>query len=182
MNETYLTSSAIQKIAWGYVFLHLDFSLGPLNIFPDWVGYLLFWLAIPILSTQAASARLLKPLTVALGAWQLLRWVLTLFGVSWSSILLSTIAAVLNLYFHFQLLTNLASIAHLHNCSEENRILRLRTTQTILSTVLFLPFPWLEWDWLLIPIMLLHLIVTIWICSVLFSLRRSFMLPEAEGS
>ena len=30
-------SSAVGKIAWGYLFLHLHINLGALDILPDWV-------------------------------------------------------------------------------------------------------------------------------------------------
>ena len=32
-------STAVRKIAWGYVFLHLHFNLGTLDILPDWACY-----------------------------------------------------------------------------------------------------------------------------------------------
>jgi hypothetical protein len=29
---------AIGRVAWGYLFLHLNFSLGTLNLLPNWLG------------------------------------------------------------------------------------------------------------------------------------------------
>ena len=43
MSSTY---RGLTKIAWGYVFLHLNLNLGTLNVLPNWVGYLLFFSAI----------------------------------------------------------------------------------------------------------------------------------------
>ena len=32
---------AVKHIAWGYVLLHFNINLGPLNVLPNWAGYLL---------------------------------------------------------------------------------------------------------------------------------------------
>lgn len=49
MSSTY---RGLTKIAWGYVFLHLNLNLGTLNVLPNWVGYLLFFSAIILLGDQ----------------------------------------------------------------------------------------------------------------------------------
>lgn len=54
--------NAIKKIAWGYILIHVNFSLNTLNILPDWAGYLLFLSAIPMIGEEDESTNLLMPL------------------------------------------------------------------------------------------------------------------------
>ena len=37
---------AISLIAWGYLFLYFNVTLGTMNIIPNWVGYLMMGKAI----------------------------------------------------------------------------------------------------------------------------------------
>lgn len=166
-------AGAVKQIAWGYVLLHVNINLGTLNILPNWLGYVLMLSALPILGESEPSALLLRPLGILLALWEGVIWTLTLFGVSFDSTALSVIAAALSLYFHFQLLTNLAELAERHNCPEQRRILLLRTVRTLLISVLSLTIPWAQYQGLTTGIVIVNLIVVLWICSVLFSLRRS---------
>ena len=172
-------TDAVKQIAWGYVLLHVNINLGTLNILPNWLGYVLMLGALPILGEREPSALLLRPLGILLAIWESVIWTLTIFGVSFDSTVLSIIAAAVSLYFHFQLLTNLADFAQQHHCPEQCRILHLRTARTLLITVFSLPVPWQRYEGLTIGIVVVNLIVALWICSVLFSLRQSL---EAEGA
>lgn len=71
MSSTY---RGLTKIAWGYVFLHLNLNLGTLNVLPNWVGYLLFFSAITLLGDQLRDLTLLKPFCILLGARELADW------------------------------------------------------------------------------------------------------------
>ncbi len=87
---------------------------------------------------------------------------------------------MLGLYFHFQLLTNLASVAERHGCGERRRILVLRTVRTVLMTLLVLPLPWNENLALTWTVAIVHVIAALWIASTLFAFRRSMReLPDA---
>lgn len=166
-------AGAAKQIAWGYVLLLVDIKLATLNILPNWLGYVLMLSALPILGESEPSALLLRPLGILLAILEGVNWALTIFGVSFDSTVLSIIAAAVSLYFHFQLLTNLAELAERHNCPEQRRILHLRTVRTLLITVFSLPIPWTQYQGLTTGIAVINLIVALWICSVLFSLRRS---------
>ena len=48
-------------MAWGYVFLHLDFNLGGINVLPDWACYALVLHALPGMARAERSALLLQP-------------------------------------------------------------------------------------------------------------------------
>lgn len=176
-------AGAVKSIAWGYVLLHVNINLGTLNVLPNWLGYVLMLGALPILGESEPSALLLRPLGILLALWEGALWALTIFGISFDSTIISIIGSVASLYFHFQLLTNLASLAQRYNCPEERKILNLRTVRTLLITVLSLSFPWAQYESLTIGFVMVNLVVALWICSVLFSLRRSLSgtdMPSGE--
>lgn len=168
---------AIKAIAWGYILLHLDINLGTLNILPNWLAYLLMVRALPELEPEQPSAGLLRPLGLLLAAWEGVMWLVKLLSLSQLGADvggngLSTIAAVIALYFHFQLLTDLAQIAQRWAYPNAQRLLRLRTARTILATIFALPLPWEEYPPLSIGITLVYyFVLTVWISVVLFSLH-----------
>lgn len=178
-------ANAVKSIAWGYVLLHLNINLGTLDILPNWLGYVLMLGALPILGESEPSALLLRPLGILLVLWEGLLWGLTIFSIPFDSTIVSILGSVASLYFHFQLLTNLASLAQRYNCPEERKILNLRTVRTLLITLLALPFNWRQYSVVSVCVVFAHIIVALWVCSVLFSLRRSLLetdLPKAEES
>lgn len=171
---------AIQRIAWGYVLLHVDFNLGTLDLLPAWLGYVLILQALPAVGRAVESAVLLRPLCICLAVWEGASWVLTFFSVSTEVYVLRVLGTVIGLYFHFQLLTNLAEVAARWDCPERRRLLTLRTVRTILVTFFALPLPWADYAGLALVVLLVHVVVAIWICRVLFSLRRALMAREEE--
>ena len=172
---------AIKHIAWGYVLLYLDINLATFNILPDWLGFLLILLALPALSDEIPSAALLRPFAVLLAACAGIEWVLKLFGgtISVDLTIVSLIIAVVTLYFHFQLLTDLATLSEKFDCPQTAMLLRLRTVNTLIATALALPLPWEQAEWLAITALLVYGAIVIWICAVLFGLKRS--LTEEEN-
>lgn len=167
--------NTLKNVARAYIFLHLNFSLGTLNLIPDWVGYILLFDSILILKEEEETAKLLQPLAILLGIWEFIRWGLTLIGLEINFYLLSVIATIVSLYFHFQLLTDLANIAKKYECPERSKILKLRTVRTVLITLLSLPFAWNDYTGLSIVILLANAIVALWITVTLYSLRRSLL-------
>lgn len=174
-------ADAVKQIAWGYLLIHVNINLGTLNVLPNWLGYVLMLRALPSLGESEPSALLLRPLGILLALWEGVLWVLTIFGASFDSTLLSIVAAAVSLYYHFQLLTNLADLARRQNCPEQSRILRLRTVQTLLATVFSLPVPWQRYEGLTIGVVVVNLIVALWICSVLFSLCHSLEADDSQA-
>lgn len=171
--------TAVKFIAWGYIFIHLDINLGTLNILPNWVGYILLMKALPALSEEETSAALLRPLGTALAVWNFISWLVKLFGITYGSLAVQNIMSVIGyvmiiigMYFHFQLLTNLANAAERYNCSQKDRILRLRAVNTVLMLVLNLPLPWDKIEAAAIILLFVMAAVTLWICAVLFSLKK----------
>lgn len=182
MTQREKLADAVWLIAWGYVLLHVDITFWSVNILPNWLGYALMLRALPALGEEEPSALLLRPLGMLLALWEGLLWGLAIFGGSAGHGIIGVLGSVLALYFHFQLLTDLASIAGRHGCPEQNRILTLRTVRTVLITLLALPLPWARYMALAGVIVLVQLIVGVWICSVLFSLKRSLLENEATAA
>lgn len=166
-------AEAVKRIAWGYLLIYLNVNLGTLNVLPNWLGYCFFLWALPVIAKEESSAALLRPLGMLLAVWEGVLWAAAAFGTQLDSYLLTTIAAALSLYFHFQLLTNLANIAARYGCPQEKRIRVLRTVQTVGITLLALPIPWQEYEALAVLMVVVQVLVALWICGVLFSLRKS---------
>ena len=137
--ETYVHN--LSRIAWAYVFLLIDFSMSvndfSINVLPGWVGFLLIFLALPSVEEQEPSASLLRPLVILLGLWEVIRWVGTLVtGSVFDVPLLTLILSALSMYFHFQFLTNLSSIARAHGLLEDSeKLLHLRTGLTLFTAL-----------------------------------------------
>lgn len=133
----------ISKAIWGYFFLYFDINLGTISILPSFVGYILFLKAIDLLEEEERELSLLKTLGLILVAWNVIEWLAKCVGYSfndkWQFITL--IAALINMYFHFQFLTNIANIAIRHqneSCEYDRKLMTCRTIQTIMLTVLII--------------------------------------------
>ena len=72
--------SALSRIAWAYLLIHLHFRLNNLDLLPDWAGYLLIFSSIALLSGELRDLPLLRPFCILLGA---------VSGVDWLSFLLT---------------------------------------------------------------------------------------------
>ena len=127
---------AISLIAWGYLFLYFNVTLGTMNIIPNWVGYLMMGKAIKELKEASPAMDLLGPLCILLAALELWFWALTLIGINSQHYLLqllSLLLAVAVLYFHFQLLTNLVEALGRAGETWRKELLNLRTVRTVLA-------------------------------------------------
>lgn len=174
-------AKAIKNIGWGYVMLYFDINLGTIDILPAWWSY--FWLfregINEEISEEEKTANLLKPLCTLLGIYNLITWFMTMFGIPSDTFIITEIMSVISLYFHFQLLTNLANIAGKYGCVQKSSILNLRTVQTLLLTVLAFTVHFEEIYELSICIMIVQVIVTVCICVVLRKFKHSIEeLPE----
>jgi len=173
--------------AWGYFFLYIDINLGRLNILPAFVGILLFMRAIALLKGERRDLELLRPLGVLLVAWHTAEWALQLVGVTLEGRLeiLSLIVVLVSLYFHFQLLTDLAALAEKYQQPGEGLarwLLTWRSIQTIMLTALALlrcmaGFLALWWEYILIAVAIVQLIAGLCLMLALFSLRKIFLRP-----
>lgn len=174
--------SGISKAAWGYFFLYFNINFNNVSILPSFVGYLLFLSAINLLKDEERELSLLHTLAVIMALWTGVEWLASFVGLNLEGMwqFIDIIISLVNLYFHFQFLTNLASIAAKYQ-SESNeldaKLLRYRTLQTIMLTaieVIICFQPWLSEAWTVISICMLivYLIAGICLMKALFDLRK----------
>ena len=174
--------SGISKAAWGYFFLYFNINFNNVSILPSFVGYLLFLSAINLLKEEERELSLLHTLGVIMALWTGVEWLASFVGLNLEGMwqFIDIIISLVNLYFHFQFLTNLASIAAKYQ-SEGNeldaKLLRYRTLQTVMLTAIevIIRFqPWLSEAWTVISICMLivYLIAGICLMKALFDLRK----------
>lgn len=179
----------ISRVAWGYFFIYLDIKIGSVSLLPAFVGYLLFLSAINYLKDEERELSLLYTLGIILTVWHGIAWLASWVsfnfdGGAWQFIYI--IINLVNLYFHFQLLTNLASIAAKYqpeDYGQDAKLLRYRTLQTVMLTAITIITqlrPWMAGAWLYISVVMLivYIIVCICLMKALFELRKC--LPTGE--
>ncbi|MBQ8562532.1 MAG: hypothetical protein IJ443_01415 [Firmicutes bacterium] len=135
-------AEALGKIVWAYVLIHLAFNLGNLDVLPDWLGYVLIVRTLPVLNHCIPSALLLQPFGFFLIGWNGFLWIIKLFGTLEIPMLVTVLAGIINIYFMFQLLTNIAEIAEMTGCGIPDSIRMLRNADAVLTTLLCLPLLW----------------------------------------
>ena len=183
--------SGLSHAAWGYFFLHFDFNLNNVSIFPRFVGWLLLLSACTKLAGVRRDLTLLRPLAVLLAVWHALDWLLSWGGgnVNGHILFLDLLIAVAGLYFHFQFLTDMAALAERYQPEGAglDGKLRCRRTLYVVMITLFsllgnllaaLPEHWGEG--IAVVMMLTALIAAFLIMAALFRLRRFFREEETE--
>lgn len=191
--------NGLSNAAWGYFFLNFDFNLGTVSIFPRFVGFLLFLSAIKKLSEARRDLALLRPLCVLLAVWAAVDWLLSWGGgdVDGHILFLDLLVSVAGLYFHFQLLTDMAAFAEQYQPEGGNlddRIRRRRTVYIVLITLIAV-ISWL-WSshlspqqigtgsgiiWGALAVAAVAAVITALLIMVaLFELRRCFQAEPAE--
>ena len=170
--------------AWGYLFLYLDINLGTVSILPRFVGWLLFLSAVKHLSSQRRDLVLLRPLGILLAVWHGVDWLASWAGTTLDGRFpaLDLIVGAASLYFHFQFLTDCAALAAEYQQSDDElnrRLLRWRTVQTILITVITLmrypmEFFGAAWSYAAIALAVVCVIAALCLMAALFALRKLF--------
>lgn len=175
----------LSHAAWGYFFLHIHFKLNGIDVLPTFVGWLLLLSAINKLSGERRDLSLLRPLAALMAAWQGLNWLLSWggAGVSGHILFLDLLIAVAVIYFHFQFLTDMASLAERYEPPEGTLAPRLRRRRTayILALTLsdiLLDLP-VERDpdvraYLVMGLAAVGILIALFIMAGLFALRKLF--------
>ena len=178
--------SGVSRAAWGYFFLYfhlnVNFSGGTLGLIPSFIGFLLFYSAIGLLAEDIPALALLRKFALLLAVWYGAEWLLAwgngqLNG--WSQFL-DLLVCLVELYFHFQFLTNLATLAETYQPLEldlAGRLRGIRTLQVILHTaVMLLEFvrAWIPELWTMVTLVsaVVYFIAGICMMHALFRLRR----------
>ena len=173
-------SKQLYNIAAAYFMLHIDFTLFVVNVFPDWLGYVFILNALKIIGEEEPSIMLLRPLCIVLIVWEGMKWIAATLGASMSIALLDIIVLVVQLYLHFQLLTNLANVALRHgSVPSHDNLLIYRTVRTVLATAVYLLTPWMDANhWLNIIMLSIYVIAGLLICRDLYCLSKEI---RSEG-
>lgn len=180
--EAKALSSAIKKIAISYIFIYFHINISVIDILPDWLGYFMIVSALPMLSEKEQSAQLLRNFGIAIGIWNIIEWGLKITGVQWNVTLLSLLFSIIIIYFHFQLITNIANLDI--EQSKRKRLLVLRTTTVILHTLLalslYMPITHNEevYTYILMFMGIPQVIICIWIAGELFGLSKTMKEKE----
>ena len=181
MNDNKKLFHGLDRAAWGYFFLYFNITLGRVNLLPPFVGYLLFLSALKLMEHEQRELTLLKPLAILLALWHGVDWVLSLTGGNLYGLqFIDLIRDVVNLYFHFQFLTDIASIARRYQPDDtdlDGRILRCRTLQTLMLTSMWgLTYfsKWYKdaWAFISMGMGVVYVIAGIIIMRAIFALRR----------
>ena len=182
---------ALGRIAWAYLIILLHFRINGFDLLPDWVGYALLFSATGLLSGELRDLSLLRPFCVLLGIAAGVDWLaLPLSGESLTGrfFLLSALISCVSIYFHFQLLTDLARLAEEHPVGDgpdplARRLRIFRNIDAVLSAATALPGALSLPVEGILPELLLGLAAISWmwmrvaVAFSLFTLRGRF--PEA---
>lgn len=135
-------AAAVRRLFWGYFLLSLDinFSLDTvftLPLLPDAAGWYLLWRGTMALTSQRSSLGLLGSLCVSLSVYSLLQFLPALEAMvpGWLDLLM----AMVTLYTHFQLLTDVAGVAEevLPGSLYPSRLRTARTLIVLIHTLLY---------------------------------------------
>ena len=180
--------TGVSRAAWGYFFLYFDIRLGQLNILPEFGAYLLFLSAIHFLEGQRRDLALLRPLGWLLAAWSGLGWAAELFGAAVDFPVVGIVIGAVQMYFHFQMMTDFAALAQCYQGADQTldrRLLRCRTLQTLLLTATTILFYLQErlpevWAAVMVVLAVVYIVAGICLVAALFALRRCFRDPPPE--
>lgn len=177
MSEREQIASAVHRIAWGYIFILFNFNINinesTIGLVPSWIGYVLIISVLALIASKERSAMLLKPLGIFFIIWTGIDWVLAFIGASIGNSVLSAVVAVVYIYFHFQLITNVAALAKGYGWPGSGRLLGLRAAVVVLQTlsVLMLYGEWIEVG-LVVVMSIAQTVLAIWIVAELFHLEK----------
>ena len=184
--ETNTLSSAIKKVAISYILIYLHINISVIDILPDWLGYFLIVSVLPVLSQKEKSAQLLKPVGIAIGIWNIVEWVLKIAGDELNFYVISLVFSIITIYFHFQLITNIAALDIEE--TKKKRLLNLRTATVILHTVLslLLLVPTIIdidgeiYYYILMFMLIPQLVICFWISGELFIISKNMKEKESK--
>jgi len=184
MTENQKIYKGISNVAWGYFFLYFNFNINNVSILPEFIGYMLFYSAIKLLKEEEGEVLLLETFSIIMILWTGVKWCASFaaFEIDGVSQFADILISLINLYFHFQLITNLASIATKYQsmgCNFDKNLLRYRTLQTIMLTAVDVVLcfrDWLSVVWVGVSLgmLLIYLIAGICLMKVLFDFRKCF--------
>ena len=140
----------MDKLFWGFFFLFLNFSLNmdgaSLQLLPDWLGFILLYLACGELLQESEMFRKPQPFCIGLAIYTGILWLLDLMGiganlgiVSW---ILSLAATCLNLYVSMLIIDALSNVEMRRNydlcVAHLRKVWKVLAVATIAANVLLI--------------------------------------------
>ena len=179
--ESNTTANTVRKIAWGYFFLYLDINLNSWSVLPAWLGWYKFSSAIGALKEKRPKLALLENFLPPLLVWSLLEWQQFFALPAWTGPV-RVMLELMELYFHFHLLTELSALA---SGALAQRLLRCRTASLVMETamigIIALPLPQEILGWMAVPLLLARALVCLYIMLSIFSLAKELEEAPAEN-
>lgn len=185
--ETKTLSSAIKKVAISYILIYLHINISVIDILPDWLGYFLIVSVLPVLSQKEKSAQLLRPFGITIGVWNIFEDVLKIAGDELNFTVISLVFSIITIYFHFQLITNIANLDIEE--AKKKRLLNLRTATVLLHTVtslaLLVPtmfdIDYEIYSYFVMVMLIPQLVICFWISFELFKISKDMKEKEVES-
>jgi len=156
--------------------------LGNISILPAFAGYVLFLSAIHYLKEEEKELSLLLTLVKILAVWHAITWLIKWIpiGIDVNLQFITLIINVINLYFHFQLLTNLSYIAERHQddgLELDQKLLQYRTLQTVMLTIITVLMQFstalpVVWGYVSTLMGVVYLVAGVCLIKALLDLRR----------
>lgn len=159
-------------IFWGLILNHFHLNINGFDLLPDFVGFILFYLAIDGLALNLPEYDKLKTLAAVFGVIELAGLVMGIMGIRFP-IPVSVAIALLFVYFDYQLFTLVIDTAQIHSCTLRGEsmgtVRLLRLVCNVLSAVMFLLY---EMPILVGVISAASIVVMIWSCVAVYGLRK----------
>lgn len=140
----------MNKLFWGFFFLFLNFNLNfngaSLQLLPDWVGFILLYLACGELLGESEMFQKPRPFCAGLAIYTGILWLMELLGIGANLGILSWIlglaATCLNLYISMLIVDAVANVEMRRNydlCSAHlRRVWKVVAVATIAANVLLI--------------------------------------------
>ncbi len=177
-------SSAIKRVAISYIFIYFHINVSVIDILPNWLGYFMIVSALPVISKKEQSAQLLRPFGIAIGIWNIVEWVLKIAGTQWNLTIINILFNIIIIYFHFQLITNIANLDI--EQSKRKELLALRTTTVLFHTLINLSriiptaFDNEMYSYIIMLMGFTQLVICLWIAGELFGISKTMKEKEIE--
>lgn len=140
----------ISFIGGAYCLWHLQDpfldSIEILKYIPWWLASPWFFVAICLIQKEIPETKLLKPLCIVMGLFDLSVWLIEIFEIKipFELYILQILSLVISLYFNYQLLTNILQFATKCGYEKTKEIKVIRNLRTIYVTVFALILPFYE--------------------------------------
>ncbi len=184
----------LSYVAFGFLFALVDFNLTlngtSINITPDFIGWILFFLAFDKLGTYVEGKKFLKPLSLILIILTAAQWVLDIAKPELNVSILSTAAGILAVIYYFILFGCLEKLARDYGSEKEGTLRTLKYINIVLYilllifALLFSRTPGTAYALLFALVGVLALVAAVVTAVVLFRLRKEIhtKVDAAEAS